>query len=46
MGWTDFLLRLRALRSRTRAGRRQLREEESAWRKLTAAVGRVLSVRD
>lgn len=30
----------------TRAGRRQLREEESAWRKLTAAVGRVLSVRE
>jgi len=26
----------------TRAGRRQLREEQSAWRKLTVAVGRVL----
>lgn len=30
----------------TRAGRRQLHEEESAWRKLTAAVARVLSVRN
>lgn len=30
----------------TRAGRRQLREEESAWLKLTAAVARVLSVRN
>jgi len=26
----------------TRTGRRQLREEQSAWRKLTVAVGRVL----
>jgi PadR family transcriptional regulator, regulatory protein PadR len=28
--------------SLTKAGRRQLEEEESAWRKLTAAVGQVL----
>ena len=30
----------------TRSGRRQLETEESDWRKLTAAVGQVLSVAD
>jgi PadR family transcriptional regulator PadR len=30
----------------TRSGRRQLETEESDWRKLTAAVGQVLSIAD
>ena len=30
----------------TRSGRRQLEAEESDWRKLTAAVGQVLSIAD